>query len=124
MTKYITILGIVLLCSLSSCYYDVEEELYPKAKVNACDSVKGVFAAEVEPLINLQCRSCHNNGFSSGGINLEGYENVKLVILNGKLLEAIKHESGVSPMPQGRTKLSDCEIKMVELWKNDGAPNN
>lgn len=122
MTKYITI--VILLFSLSSCYYDVEEELYPKAKINQCDSVKGVFSAEVQPLINSQCRSCHNGTFSSGGINLEGYENVKLVTLNGRLLQAIKHESGVTPMPQGRTKLSDCEIKMVELWKNAGAPNN
>ena len=111
-------------CLLSSCYYDTEEELYPVNGGVNCDSVKGAFSAEVLPLINAKCRSCHNASFSQGGINLEGFNNIKNVTVNGKLLEAIKHQSGVSPMPQSSPKLNDCDIKAVEDWKNAGAPNN
>jgi len=109
---------------LSSCYYDVEQELYGTSSITNCDSIKGVYLLEVKPLIENQCLSCHNNNFTQGGINLEGYENTKKVTLNGKLLQSIKHETGISPMPQGAPKLSSCDILKVSLWKNQGAPNN
>ena len=118
-----TFLLFILSISFTACYYDTEEELYPTV-INNCDSVKGSYSLEVEPLISSQCRSCHNSSFSSGGVNLEGYDNVKQSALTGTLLESIQHEAGVSPMPQGRPKLDDCTLKAVESWKNMGAPNN
>lgn len=114
----------VLLISFNACYYDIEEELYPKAQRNNCDSTIGSYSLEVEPLISNQCRSCHNDGFASGGVNLNDYEEVKNATLNGRVLQSIQHASGTSPMPQGSPKLDDCSIKAVELWKNQGAPNN
>lgn len=120
----LTFLAITICLGLSSCYYDTEEELYPTIGGNNCDSIKGSYSLEVEPLINNQCRSCHNSTFSSGGVNLEGYNNAKQATINGKLLESLKHEAGVSPMPQGSPKLDDCDLKAVEDWKNSGAPNN
>ncbi len=109
---------------ISSCYYDKESDLYPSTTTTNCDSIKGQFALEVKPLIDNQCKSCHNGNLTQGGINLDGYDNVKNATLNGKVLETIRHDNGVSPMPQGTPKLSDCDIKKVTLWKTAGAPNN
>lgn len=122
-TTKLSLVILIFSIAFTSCYYDTEEELYPNIR-NNCDSVKGSYSLEVEPLINAQCRSCHNSSFSSGGVNLEGYENVKQATLNGTVLESIQHEAGVSPMPQGTPKLDDCILKAVESWKNQGAPNN
>lgn len=124
MTKFYTITLLILASALSSCYYDVEDELYPAAKTGNCDSIKGSFILEVEPMINSQCKSCHNNTFASAGVNLEGFDNIKAATLNGRVLQSIQHSSGTSPMPQGQAKIDDCLIKGVELWKNGGAPNN
>ena len=126
MTKInILILAFIGSLALSSCYYDTEEELYPTAvPAGNCDSIKGEYSAEVEPIINLQCRSCHNDGFASGGVNLQDYEDVKNSVLNGTLLKSIKHEAGASPMPQGAPKLDECDIVAFEKWAGAGAPNN
>lgn len=123
MTKLFSFISLAL-CLLPSCYYDVEQELYGTSSSSNCDSIKGVYNLEIKPLIENQCQSCHNNGFMQGGINLEGYENTKSVTLNGKLLQSIKHETGISPMPQGAPKLNNCDILKVSMWKNQGAPNN
>lgn len=124
MTRIVLISTIIGACLLSSCYYDVEEELYPTNNGVNCDSVKGSYSLEILPLVNAQCRSCHNSSFASGGVNLEGFANVQNAALNGKLVESVNHESGVSPMPQSAPKLDDCELKAFEDWKNAGAPNN
>jgi len=124
MTKLFLIFAIIGTCFLSSCYYDTEEELYPTSNGNNCDNVKGEYSAEILPIINGQCRSCHNTAFSSGGVNLEGFANIQNAALNGKLIQSLKHESGASPMPQGAQKLDDCDLKAFEDWKNAGAPNN
>ncbi|MDB4347128.1 hypothetical protein OAB01_00565 [Bacteroidia bacterium] len=124
MTRLILTLSLVITFLLSSCYYDTEEELYPTNNGNNCDSVKGAFSAEILPVINVQCRSCHNTSFSSGGVNLEGFTNIQNAALNGKLIQSLNHESGVSPMPQNSPKLDDCTLKAFEDWKNAGAPNN
>lgn len=124
MTRRILTLSIGITLLLSSCYYDTEEELYPTSNGSNCDSVKGAYATEILPVINVQCRSCHNTSFASGGVNLEGFTNIQNAALNGKLIQSLKHESGVSPMPQSAPKLDDCTLKAFEDWKNAGAPNN
>ncbi len=124
MTRLILTLSLVITFLLPSCYYDTEEELYPANNGNNCDSVQGSFSSEILPVINVQCRSCHNTSFSSGGVNLEGFTNIQNAALNGKLIQSLRHESGVSPMPQNSPKLDDCTLKAFEDWKNAGAPNN
>lgn len=119
-----TFLGIAI--SFSSCYYDNEQELYPKP-INGggnCDTTNATFSLKVYPLIQTKCNSCHSNASSLGGVSLEGYANVITYEQNGKLMGTINHSSGFIPMPQGGAKLSDCDIAILNTWINAGAPNN
>ena len=120
--SYLKILVIVTsLGWLNSCYYNVEEELYPNME---CGSGDISYVQEVLPIIQNNCYGCHDQSTRNGNVNLEGYTNLKIFVTNGKLVGAIKHENGFSPMPQGQPKLDDCSIAKIEKWVADGAENN
>ncbi|MFZ1705777.1 MAG: hypothetical protein WAT79_15630 [Saprospiraceae bacterium] len=117
--KYILLLS-SLLFLLSSCFYDVEEELY---KTN-CEIDSTSYSIDVIPIITNYCIQCHSDAILLGGISLESHPQVKLYAENGKLLGSIRHDSGFSAMPQGLAKLSKCDIIKMETWVAAGALNN
>jgi hypothetical protein len=106
---------------LSSCYYDVEEELYGTTECNLSDIT---YSTTVLPIIEDNCYRCHDAANNFGGITLEGYERLKTMVDNGNLLGVIRHEAGFSSMPKNEPALLDCEIEKIEAWVNAGAPNN
>lgn len=75
-------------------------------------------------MLNTYCTGCHNSAAPSGGIALENYNGVQAVAGNGRLLGAITHSAGYSPMPKNGAKLADCQIRQVQKWVASGAPNN
>lgn len=118
---HITISTIVLFVfCLSSCTYNNEEELYPEVPV--IDSLS--YTEDVLPIIEVNCYACHQNGSTSGGVNLEGYENLTIHVESGSLLGTIRHDEGWSAMPKGASKLSDSQIEKVSKWIDEGYPNN
>lgn len=120
--KSFLLLTSVLMIFLSSCYYDNVEELYPQ-KPN-CDTTNVSFSGDIFPVIDNSCVSCHNSSFASGGVNLDTYDNIVSAANSGKLMGAIKHEQGWSPMPKNGNKLDDCTISKLDIWISDGTPNN
>jgi hypothetical protein len=106
---------------LNSCYYDIEEELYPN---NFCDTTAVTFSGSVNGILQQNCISCHNGSTTSGNVNLEGFSNVNTYVQNGRLMGTITHSAGFIPMPQGAGKLSDCDIATIQQWINNGTPNN
>ncbi|MCB0630884.1 MAG: hypothetical protein R2824_21155 [Saprospiraceae bacterium] len=120
-SKYLFPLFLLALTMSPSCYYDVEEELYPSTECNTSGvTYTGVIAAVVQN----SCISCHNQSVTNGGVNLDGYNNIKVVANNGRLLGAIRHDNGFAAMPQGQPQLPDCTIQKFEAWVNEGAPEN
>ncbi len=119
----ITVLGVslILLLTLGSCYYDVEEEIYPKTD---CNTTNITYSMDIVAVLQSNCYVCHSQAANQGGITLEGYNNLKSYVDNGRFLGAIKHDAGYSPMPQGAPQLPDCQIAQIEQWISDGAPNN
>ncbi|HYG02023.1 MAG TPA: hypothetical protein VD927_06225 [Chryseosolibacter sp.] len=105
---------------LSGCYYDNEELLYGK---EIC-STEPVTYAEVSSVVASRCIMCHSQSAASGGVVLEGYDNLKTYAGNGRLLGAISHASGFSPMPKNAPQLSGCTINRIKQWIDDGSPNN
>jgi hypothetical protein len=94
-----------------------------------CDTVNSKYAADVVPILQANCYTCHGNGNTggSGGINLDGYANLVLwVNNNGKdyLIGNITHAPGFVAMPYGLPKLDDCSINKIISWVNNGAQNN
>lgn len=110
--------------SLSGCYYDKEELLYP----GSCTApASPVFATDILPLLNSRCNSCHSSASSSGsggGNILDSYTEVKKQADSGKLLGSIQHASGYSAMPKNSGKIPACEIQKIQNWISSGALNN
>jgi mono/diheme cytochrome c family protein len=117
----IKFLLIGMVAILSSCYYDIAENLYPATD---CVTANMSYQANIAPILQFNCNVCHSAAVNSGNVNLEGYDQVLISVSNGRLLGSIKHASGFKNMPQNAPKLVACEIAKVEQWIKDGAPNN
>lgn len=87
---------------------------------SVCDSTKFTYSADISKIISTNCISCHN----SGTVLLNSHSNVQTYALNGRLMGALKHLSGFQPMPNSTNFLSDCELKKIQKWIDNGAPNN
>jgi cytochrome c5 len=96
---------------------------------NNCDTTGTVgFTAKVKPIMDNYCISCHNASVSSGGVNLNGYLQVKSYaekMRNGTplLVGTIRQLSGFKAMPPS-IKLDDCSIIKIESWIAQGKLDN
>lgn len=104
-----------------SCSKKNEEDLNGGA---TCSSSNMTYTANIKPILQSFCFSCHGNGLSENGVNFDTYAGVKAVVDNGKLIGVITHSAGFPAMPQGGAKLSDCNISKIQDWINHGALNN
>ncbi len=124
-TIKLTLVLVILMTLLTSCYYDKEEELYG---VTPCQTQNISYSTNVLPVLQAQCYSCHGASTAAtngAGINLEGYTALSAYLqANQKtFLGAIKQEVGYAPMPKGG-RLDNCTISQIESWINAGYPNN
>lgn len=109
----------VIVFIVSGCYYDKEELLYG----SNCDTSNVTYSSTITGIINSYgCLGCHVGANPSGGINLETYANVKMVVDNGRLYGAISHAPGFRPMPDGAAKMNSCDLKKVKAWIDAGTP--
>ena len=108
---YLPILVFLGLFTLNSCSDDpVEPEPEPKT----------TYIADVAPILNASCNfsGCHNIGAANGSV--ANYTDAKVFAEGDRLLGALKHEDGFSPMPKNNSKLSDDKIATIEQWIADG----
>jgi hypothetical protein len=120
------LLSSLLLTGLTSCYYDVEEELYGPPTAT-CDTVSVSYASEVVPILEAKCYSCHaGDALAGGGIKLGTYPDLKSRIDNfkGRFISCIVQDGTVSAMPQGQPKMSDCNVNKIVAWIHQGYPEN
>jgi len=117
MSKYSIVFLAIAFVSIFACGKDEETKA-------DCTGVTPTYDSGVSAIIDASCAlvGCHVGQFPGGGIDLSTYATAKSASLNGKVLQSIKHESGVEAMPQGGTKLSNDVIKIIECWIQNGAP--
>ncbi|MBK9254886.1 MAG: hypothetical protein IPM42_05310 [Saprospiraceae bacterium] len=121
MYKLVLLMFSFLFFTLSSCYYDVEEDLYPASACNT-DAVK--YNNDILPILSRSCFSCHSTSANLGNVTLEGYDKLKFYVNSGALSGSINHRSGFSQMPQNTSKLAACDIAKIDKWIADGSPEN
>ncbi|MEI7663574.1 MAG: cytochrome c [Bacteroidota bacterium] len=114
------IISVVLSFTLSGCYYDKEDLIYP-----ACDVSNVTYKATIAPILKTNCDGCHYTGSTTGnGIVTDNYNDLSgMATADGMLWTAI-NGIGVSPMPKNTSKLSDCDIARIKKWIDGGALNN
>jgi ribosomal protein S16 len=92
---------------------------------STCNDSIFTYAQAIRPLLDANCVGCHNGGSAApANLNYTTHAGIKAVALSGRLVGAISHLQGFSPMPKGSPKLSDCKISQVTKWVQAGAPNN
>lgn len=124
--KTAAVLLLLLPLFTEGCYYDNEEELYPNT---TCDTTNVTYSAVIQPIFSNRCYPCHSNataGNAGNGVSFEGYANLSGYLSTGAptLLGSIRHENGFTPMPQNAAALSACDIHKIEIWINQGYPDN
>ena len=105
------------------CYYDNEEVLYPSL-ANQCDTTSVTYSKNITRLLSLYCYTCHGSTYKAtgNGIQLESY--TVLVKNLDRVIGAINHDPKYSEMPKNAGKITNCNIRQFEIWKENGALNN
>lgn len=117
------LLGAVII--YTGCYYDKASLVYPGS--GNCDTANIQLSADLNSIMQSNCFSCHNSSNAAtfgGGYNLENYNTIKSLATSGTLMSSLNQDGIAQPMPQGGSKLSDCNIQKFQAWINNGAPNN
>jgi len=116
--KILFVVNIVLSLTLSSCYYDNEEDLYPGS--NTCDNTNVTYSKSVAPVFAGYCNTCHDGSNPNTTILTNTYAADTTNRI--KILGAINH-TGPIPMPPGGS-LSTCDLEALNIWYENGYPNN
>lgn len=116
--KPINILVILLSFVLTSCYYDVEDELYPN---NCVTPAEILYSVDVAPIISNNCAvsGCHVTG-GTVSINFENIEELISVANNGTLYIEVIQDRTMPP----NSAISNCDKEIIQKWIESGAPNN
>lgn len=110
-------IGLTTVAVLSSCYYDVEEELYGG---QTCNTPLPVNWSHIQPIIVAHCNnsSCHAPGGSGNGI-FDSYAGVKAKVDNGSFEARVLDIRDMPGYP-----LPACEYVILQAWLDAGAPEN
>ena len=120
MKKVLSFFAVLSIVLVSSCYYDVDSELYG---TKACDNSIVSYNGRIKAIMTSYCDNCHGGGSPSAGIATDSYANAVAADANGALNCTIAQSSGCSPMPKGG-KLSQCDIDACAAWAAAGYPEN
>ncbi|MBL0174214.1 MAG: hypothetical protein IPP94_02930 [Ignavibacteria bacterium] len=127
MTSFRNLLALVLLAvmlAVAGCYYDKEEVLSPQRSA-PCDTTAVTFSRSIAPLLSIQCAGCHSNAnapSSGDNIRLQTHADVKAQL--SKVLGSVQWKSNFSAMPKNGAKMSDCQIRTLQIWADAGALDN
>lgn len=119
-----TIFVCLSILSLSSCYYDIQEELHPESATQNCDTSISHYSTQIKAIMQNSCNSCHSTGSASAGIVTDNYQELKRIADNGTLVGSVNHKSGYIAMPRNMPKLSNCSLLLIDKWIREGTQNN
>lgn len=115
---------IIILFSISGCYYHNAEDEYPPTNI-PCDTTAVSYGTDIVGILSANCYVCHGGSAANGsGIKLDTYAGVSAQANFGPLLQVIEHQPGFPAMPKDRDQLSACDIATIRTWIRNGAPNN
>lgn len=104
------------MCAAVLVFSACKEDKIPEV-TKPCDVANPAkYSSDVKPIIDSYCKACHQPGGAYSSLPLTTATEVKNAIISNKLMQTIKHEAGVSAMPQGGSKLSDADIAKIQCW--------
>lgn len=89
-----------------------------------CDTSNVSFSMGIWPIIENKCQGCHTGAGPMAGISLNNYDDVFAIASSGLLNGTINALPGYIAMPYNGAQLPQCQLDMIRIWIEDGAPNN
>ncbi len=115
--KIIIVLAMLATVCFAACTYNNEEELFTE---RPCDTTPATYAADIAPIIQLNCAisGCHvaNRQFP----NLSDYAGVQQHAARIKIRTA----NGTMPPSSSGKNLTVRQINQISCWVDGGALNN
>jgi len=107
----------------SSCYNNNKQELYQNFTTNGCDTTMVTYSDVINPICVNNCATsgCHSSSNRQSGLDLSNYNDVMTIAKDGRLMNRLTGNGPIMP-PGG--PLPNCDIRKIETWVLDGAPNN
>jgi hypothetical protein len=105
---------------INSCSRDNEEDLFGQD----CNTEDVRYSTVIAAIMQAHCNSCHLPPAAPANVVTTNYSSLREIAINGRLLGAIKHQTGFVPMPYGMPKLDNCLILQIETWINAGILND
>ena len=96
-----------------------------KDEVDVCKTEDITYTNTIASIFNSSCAlsGCHVTGNEMNAFfSLQGYDNAKAVANFGRIVGAVSHDAGFTPMPAGGDKLDQCSIDQISAWVDAGAP--
>ena len=115
---------VIVLTVVASCYSDNKEEIYQNFVPCTVDTTAAVtYSADIGPLLTASCAidGCHNSSSRQSNLDLSTYGDSKRIADDGRLKNRI---NGIGPIMPPSGSLQQCDIDKIEIWINEGAPNN
>lgn len=86
-----------------------------------CDDSNVTYESHIKNIFaSCTAIGCHNSNSING--SLASYEDTKTFPKKARLIGSISWSEGYVQMPQGQSKLSDCDIAKIEKWLAAGQP--
>ncbi len=120
-------LVIIMPLFFTGCYYDNFKEIHPEkalSPVSTCDTAGIIsYSLQIVPILNSSCtQNCHSP--SSSGHDMTNYGAVSYDAFSGKLYSSVTQDGNAQNMPQGGSKIADCDIVKIKKWVDAGSPQN
>ncbi len=122
MKKLLFILCATMLVGIVACEKEPVEEQKKEEEMmeEECNTEGITYNGEIQGIISgCTGSSCHGGNTSRSMAN---FEDAKAYAELGRLLGALNHDAGFSPMPKGGAKLDQCKIDQVKAWVDAGYP--
>jgi len=106
-------LSLLLLFTISGCYYDNQEELYAGGNTTCSDTTNVSYKNMISQILINNCNGCHNGSLAPPNLIFGNYvsDTTNIAIISN----AIHHKGNIPPMPPG-TSLSSCDLKKIDIW--------
>ena len=115
---FILLFGIAVLAIACE---DDDAEIVIEQPQELCDSLDVLYSNDIAQILgDAGCSGSYCHGGGAAGYTISDFATTKTSAEDSKFLKAIKHETGVSPMPKGGDKLSDDDIQKIECWIQNG----
>ena len=87
-----------------------------------CDSINITYTNPIKSIVQSHCLGCHSGPVPANGMSMENYSALVDIANSGRLMGAIRHDSGYFAMPKLGGQLSVCHIAQFQQWINLGTP--